>query len=118
MQIGELSKRTGISVRMLRYYEQQGLLTPPRRASGYRDYGAEEQETVRHIRRLNGAGLKLDIIRRFLPCVTGERSDFHPCPDLLETLRQEVSGIEDRIALLEESRRDILGYLERADNAT
>ncbi|MFC0267132.1 MerR family transcriptional regulator [Kushneria aurantia] len=118
MQIGELSKRTGVSVRMLRYYEQQKLLKPSRLASGYRDYGVEEEETVRHIRRLGEAGLKLDVIRRFLPCVTGERPDFHPCPDLLDTLRREVSVIEDRIALLEESRLDILGYLERADKGS
>ena len=38
MQIGELSARTGASVRMLRYYEEQGLLEPRRTGSGYRDY--------------------------------------------------------------------------------
>lgn len=112
MQIGILSKRTGVSVRMLRYYEQEGLLNPPRRASGYRDYGTAEEETVRRIRMLSEAGLKLDVIRRFLPCVTGDRPDFHPCPDLLATLHREVSAIEDRIARLEESRRTISGYLE------
>lgn len=113
MQIGALSKRTGVSVRMLRYYEQEGLLDPPRRASGYRDYGAAEEETVRRIRLLSEAGLKLAVIRRFLPCVTSDRPDFHPCPDLLATLRREVSVIEERIATLEESRRAISGYLER-----
>lgn len=112
MQIGTLSKRTGVSVRMLRYYEQEGLLDPPRRDSGYRDYSAAEEETVRRIRMLSEAGLKLDVIRRFLPCVISDRPDFHPCPDLLATLRREVSVIEQRIATLEESRRAISGYLE------
>lgn len=39
MRIGELARRTGVSERMLRYYEQEGLLRPARTTSGYRDYG-------------------------------------------------------------------------------
>lgn len=76
MKIGELSRRTGVSERMLRYYEAEGLLNPARRASGYRDYGPEDARIVRAIRSLNEAGLKLDFIRRFLPCL---RSDGRSC---------------------------------------
>lgn len=45
MKIGELSARTGVSIRSLRYYEQQGLLAPARHENGYREYSplAEEQ---------------------------------------------------------------------------
>ena len=38
MHIGELSVRTGVSRRALRYYEEQGLLLPQRQANGYRSY--------------------------------------------------------------------------------
>ncbi|MEU6192280.1 MerR family DNA-binding transcriptional regulator [Streptomyces sp. NPDC047061] len=38
MKIGELSHRTGVSTRLLRYYEQQGLLHPSRLPNGYRDF--------------------------------------------------------------------------------
>jgi DNA-binding transcriptional MerR regulator len=38
MRVGQLSQKTGVSVRMLRYYEQQGLLKPGRSQAGYRDY--------------------------------------------------------------------------------
>lgn len=38
MRIGELARRTGVSVRALRYYEEQGLLVPARAANGYREY--------------------------------------------------------------------------------
>ncbi|MBB4302500.1 DNA-binding transcriptional MerR regulator [Rhodobium orientis] len=115
MQIGTLSERTGVSVRMLRYYEAEGLLAPARRASGYRDYGPEDEETVHRIRMLNEAGLKLDLIRRFLPCVTSDRPDFDPCPDLLAALRGEVARLDDRIGALEQSRTVIGRYLEEVE---
>ena len=47
MRIGELSKRTRVSVRMLRYYENLDLLRPARTAAGYRTYGTTEEQTVR-----------------------------------------------------------------------
>jgi DNA-binding transcriptional MerR regulator len=42
MTIGETSRRTGWSARMLRYLEQDGLVVPSRSASGYRRYGIRE----------------------------------------------------------------------------
>ena len=63
MKIGELSRRTGVSVRMLRYYEAEGLLAPPRTDSGYRDYGPAEEETVRRIKMLGAAGMTLETIQ-------------------------------------------------------
>ena len=38
MNIGEATDRSGISAKMIRYYEEVGLVTPSRRANGYRDY--------------------------------------------------------------------------------
>ena len=42
MQIGDLSSRTGATVRMLRYYEEHGLLAPERTESGYRSYAESD----------------------------------------------------------------------------
>ncbi|QKV18567.1 MerR family transcriptional regulator [Oricola thermophila] len=111
MQIGTLSKRTGVSVRMLRYYEQEGLLAPRRRPSGYRDYDKEDEDVVRRIRLLSEAGLKLDFIRRFLPCVRGDAPEFEPCSDLLAAMRREIDALDERIESLRESRRVLDGYL-------
>ena len=57
MRIGELCRRTGVSARMLRYYEAQGLLAPSRRPSGYRDYAEPDVSRVQHVRDLLAAGL-------------------------------------------------------------
>ena len=42
MRIGELSRRTGVPERLLRYYEEQDLLHPQRLPSGYREYTEED----------------------------------------------------------------------------
>ena len=90
MKIGELSRRTGISVRMLRYYEAEGLLVPARTGSGYRDYGPTEEKTVRRIRTLGSAGMTLDTIRQLLPCVRSDHPAFVPCSDLRRILTEQV----------------------------
>lgn len=115
MQIGTLSRRTGISIRMLRYYEQEGLLTPKRQVSGYRDYGEDDEIAVRRIQMLSDAGLKLDAIRRILPCVIDEKPNFHPCNDLRTLLRIERQKIDERIATMQSSRKVLSRYLDDLD---
>lgn len=112
MKIGELSHRSGISVRMLRYYEQEGLLQPSRRESGYREYGEADEQLVRRIRMLGEAGLKLDTIRQLLPCVLSDRPDFEPCSEVLATLKRELGGIDERIKCLQSSRKILADYLD------
>ncbi|MBC9878397.1 MerR family transcriptional regulator [Bradyrhizobium sp. INPA01-394B] len=113
MQIGELSRRTGVSVRMLRYYEEEGLLQPSRRDSGYRDYGPAEEQLVRRIRVFSDAGLKLHAIRTLLPCVLNDRPELELCNEVRATLNREIGGIEERIACLESSRDILVGYLRQ-----
>ena len=111
MKIGELSRRTGVSVRMLRYYEGEGLLAPQRTASGYRDYGPAEEETVRRIKMLGAAGMTLETIQRLLPCVRNNDPEFTPCNDLQKILAEQVGRIDDRIETLRQSRTILAGYL-------
>jgi DNA-binding transcriptional MerR regulator len=111
MKIGELSRRTGVSVRMLRYYEGEGLLAPQRTDSGYRDYGPAEEETVRRIKMLGSAGMTLETIKQLLPCVKNNRPDFKPCDDLRRLLAQQVGLIDERIETLSQSRTILAGFL-------
>jgi DNA-binding transcriptional MerR regulator len=69
MRIGDLAAATGVSVRSLRYYEQQGLLTSTRSARGQRHYTDAQVERVEYIQRLYAAGLSSQTIAETLPCV-------------------------------------------------
>jgi len=60
MNIGEASKATGISVKMLRYYEEIGLVQPARRAeSGYRIFSDKNIATLRFVRRARDLGFQV-----------------------------------------------------------
>lgn len=69
MRVGELSHRTGASVRSLRYYEERGLIEAARSASGQRLYDASVVDRVALIRQLLTAGLGTAAIAEVLPCM-------------------------------------------------
>jgi DNA-binding transcriptional MerR regulator len=95
MRIGELSHRTGVSVRLLRYYEAQGLLRPVRTGNGYRAYGPDAPEVVARIRCLLGAGLSTATIAEVLPCLRADGSTIAPtCSDS----RARIAAERDRVA--------------------
>ncbi|ARZ71570.1 hypothetical protein SMD11_5994 [Streptomyces albireticuli] len=88
-----------MSERLLRYYEEQGLLTPRRRASGYREYDADDVDTVRGIRTLLSAGLGTATIAELLPCMADVGELPAPaCPDMLPELYRERERISDAVA--------------------
>lgn len=115
MKIGELSRRTGVPTRMLRYYEEQDLLHPERVGNGYRHYDESAVYRVQQIRGLLDSGLTTEIIRRILPYLN-KPDEIHLHPDCLtpETaglLRGEAERIQARIDCLARNRDAILAYL-------
>ncbi|WP_019925880.1 MerR family transcriptional regulator [Nocardia sp. BMG111209] len=105
MRIGELSRRTGVPERLLRYYEQQGLLRPLRRPSGYREYGEGDVTTVRRIRSLLAAGLNTATIATVLPCLREDEQRLVPnCSSLVADLNRERDRITAAITELQTSR--------------
>lgn len=112
MRIGELAKLSGVSERMLRYYEQQGLLRPTRTEAHYRDYDDTQLVAAMRIRKLNESGLKLSAIRVLLPCIRGdEPAAFEACDDIREVLTSELQQLEMRLRELTESRDIVAGFL-------
>ncbi|MEU9833587.1 MerR family transcriptional regulator [Streptosporangium sp. NPDC048047] len=113
MLIGELSRRTGVSTRLLRYYETQGLLEAGRGPNGYRHYADDSVVTVRQIRALLRAGLTTEVIRIALPCARGERPDFDWCAELWDILNGELTAMDERIEGLQRSRGALADFLTR-----
>jgi MerR family mercuric resistance operon transcriptional regulator len=67
LTIGQLAKQAGVGVETVRFYERQGLLdAPPRRESGYRQYGREVVARLQFIRRAKELGFSLKEIRELL----------------------------------------------------
>jgi MerR family transcriptional regulator, mercuric resistance operon regulatory protein len=67
LMIGELSRRTGVHIETIRYYEKIKMLpAPPRTAGGRRVYGPVETRTLAFIRRARELGFTLDEIRALL----------------------------------------------------
>ncbi|MBK3641079.1 MerR family transcriptional regulator [Streptomyces sp. MBT33] len=102
MRIGELASRTGVSIRSLRYYEEQGLLHSSRSGSGQRHYTEEEVDRVAFIQRLYAAGLSSRTIAELLPCVdlpSEEHSDA-----ALERMAQERDRLSEHITDLVRTR--------------
>lgn len=113
MRIGELSRRTGTSRRLLRYYEEQGLIAAQRCANGYRSYDERFVDRVLQIRGLLAAGLPTRIIKQILPCLDTPRSIYFPdaTPEMLATLEGERDRMTERIRCLERNRDAITEYL-------
>ena len=103
MRIGELSKRTGVSSRSLRYYEAQGLLTSSRSEAGQRHYSDAEVERVSLIRQLFDAGMSSRVIAAVLPCVETP-GDPGIVEEAFATMARERDRIDADIARLREAR--------------
>ena len=101
LRIGQVAARSGVSVRALRYYEEQGLLEAGRSPSGQRRYSEDAVDRVHFIQQLYAAGLTSKDVLELLPCVhTGIAT-----PAMLALLVEQRDGIERQIAELTEARK-------------
>jgi DNA-binding transcriptional MerR regulator len=92
LAIGEISRRTGVPVKTLRFYSDEGLLPPVERSqSGYRLYGDEALLRLDLIRTLREAGLGLDSIKKVLRRETS----------LADALRLRLAAVEAHVASLQ-----------------
>ena len=103
MRISELSRRTGASVRSLRYYDQKQLLCARRLENGYRDLDEEAVERVRTIQMYLGLGLTTEQIEEILNC-TGVSPFPQPLPvceeALLELYQDKLQDVEHQVTVL------------------
>ncbi len=99
MQIKELARRTSLSNKTIRYYEEIGLLPlPRRRPNGYRDYGEADVDRVKFVAAARGLDFSLDDIGEILDLRDRPEA---PCRVVLDLLQQRADEISQRITNLQ-----------------
>ena len=112
MRIGELARRTGLTPKTIRFYEQSGVLPEPeRQPSGYRDYGDAALARVAFVRAAQTAGLTLAEITQVFAVRDAEGP---PCAHVVGLLDRHAEQLDARIAELAATRDEVQRLRERA----
>ena len=110
MNIGQLSRRTGVPIDTVRYYEKQRLLPPPTRsASGYRHYEADDVLRLNFIRRAKVLGFTLDEIRDLLALSSARDGDMAA---IRAAAADKLTDVERRLAELTRMRDGLRTLVE------
>ena len=105
MQIRDLSERTGVSAKTIRYYEEIELLPPAaRKPNGYREYSQADVERLKLVAGARRLDFSLSEIKEILDL---RERNIAPCNVLLDLLNQKVMGINQRIAELQKMQQDL-----------
>lgn len=95
MNIGQASDLSGVSAKMIRYYESVGLLPEAaRRANGYRDYGEQDLAVLQFVRRTRDLGFSLEEVSALLTLWSNKK---RPSRDVKRLAEAHISDLEKRI---------------------
>ncbi|MFC7491326.1 MULTISPECIES: MerR family transcriptional regulator [unclassified Knoellia] len=110
MKIGELARRTGASVRSLRYYEEQGLILSGRTSGGQRVYDEDAVERVDLVQLLFRAGVASRDVVEILPCIYSGTTT----PAMVGRLVAERARIDEKVRELTATRNRLDGVVRAA----
>jgi MerR family copper efflux transcriptional regulator len=105
MTIGRLAEQAGVNIDTIRYYERHGLLPrAARRASGYREYAADDVERLNFIRRAKDLGFSLSAIGELLSLSADRQSDMR---GVKRKAQEHLAEVEQKIRELQKVRRGL-----------
>jgi DNA-binding transcriptional MerR regulator len=107
LTLKDMTRGSGCTPRTVRYYERQGLLRALRSTGGHRLFAASELERLNFIISLREAGWSLDEVTDFLKIRQEAENDADACARLDEILATQAERLQQKIALLEELRKDL-----------
>jgi len=103
--IGDLSRRTGVKVPTIRYYEETGLIEPPERSAGnQRRYSRDALERLAFIRHARDLGLSVEAIRELV--VLG-KDPARSCADIDRIAVEHLREIRGRTARLKRLEKEL-----------
>jgi Cu(I)-responsive transcriptional regulator len=111
LNIGEAARLSGVSAKMIRHYESQGLLASIRRTdAGYRLYGQEDVHSLRFVRRARRLGFSMKEIARLLGLWQNRRRSSGEVRRIAE---RHIDDLDHKIAELESMRRTLHQLVDR-----
>jgi DNA-binding transcriptional MerR regulator len=113
-QIGEVASMLGITTRTIRYYEEIGLMTHPKRLDGgIRVYTKEDVKRLKFILKLKELGISLKEMHELADIYETYKTQDIIMPKLIEILDNHITKIDEKIAKLGSLRNDILQYKQK-----
>lgn len=113
MKIGQVARRLGTTVRTLRFYEEEGLITPGRTAGGTRHYSEEDLGRFETILKLAALGFSLAELRELAAARPGSRSGNQASRRVHALLGQMAGELAERRRQIEAAERDLARAGER-----
>ena len=105
MRIGEVARRSGVSVDALRFYEDKGLIRPQRSANGYRLYPQETLQLVGYIKLAQQLGFSLAEIGENLPLLWN--NDGASSKLLAQLFAEKIALLDERMAGMQALRNTL-----------
>jgi MerR family copper efflux transcriptional regulator len=111
MKIGEVARRSGLPIKTIRFYCEEGLIHPiGRNVGGYRLFGEEVFAELMLIRTLKAMEIPLQDVGQILE---SRRSGVCTCGSLQDTIRSKTGEIEQKIAALRDLHSELEDLLSR-----
>ena len=101
MNIGEAAAASGVTPKMIRHYEDIGLIRPARTQNGYRDYTGDDIHRLTFLRRARGLGFSIENCRQLMALYRDKGRASH---DVREIAKSHVVAIEEKVRELESMR--------------
>ena len=103
LTIGQVARSAGVGVETVRFYEREGLLDePPRRPSGYRQYGESIVGRLQFIRRAKELGFTLSEIKELLSLRLDPSTS---CADVKSRAEVKIADIDEKIRTLQRMKK-------------
>jgi DNA-binding transcriptional MerR regulator len=114
-QIGELARRTALSIDAIRFYERRKLLPPASRTAGrFRLYTGNDIERLRFVQRMQRLGFSLEEIKQLM----GIRTDkAHACASVRQFLKTKLADVTVKIRELRQLEAELKTDLSKCNRA-